>query len=91
MQVLITISGTVQGVFFRNFIRKNAVSLSIKGYVRNTKEGNVEVLAEGTEESIKKIIEKCRTGPEPAEVKNIKVNKIKTGEKFTDFTIKWTQ
>jgi len=91
MQVIIKISGIVRGVFFRDFIRKNAEALNIRGYVKNTIEGSVETLAEGREEDIKKLLERCKTGPSEAKVKNIEVKEIKTKEKFKNFTIRWTQ
>ncbi len=91
MQKRIIITGIVQGVFFRDFIRKNAEALKIKGYVRNTKEGSVEVLADGKKENIKKLVEQCKTGLSEARIKNIKVKEIKTKEKFSNFAIRWMQ
>ena len=88
MQARIIISGIVQGVFCRDFIRKNAEALNIKGYVRNTKEGNVEVLAGGKKEDIKKLVEQCKTGPLEAKIKNIEIEEIKSKEKFSNFIIR---
>ena len=71
------ISGKVQGVFFRKFIYENAVKFGLKGYVKNTEEGNVEAVFEGEKEKIKEMIDFCRKGPEKARVENIKIIKEK--------------
>ncbi len=48
-RVHMIIKGRVQGVWFRESTRREAVSLGIKGWVRNLPDGTVEVLAEGGE------------------------------------------
>ena len=48
----ITIKGYVQGVFFRKFIFDNAISLGLKGYVKNLDNGGVEVVVSGNENDI---------------------------------------
>lgn len=72
-QVRITIEGNVQGVFFRAFIKEHAKRLNLKGYVRNTEDGGVEVVAQGAEEQVRKLVELCRKGPEGSEVDKITV------------------
>jgi len=52
--VHLVISGKVQGVFYRASAKEQAEKLQINGWVKNTKEGNVEVLASGSEESLLK-------------------------------------
>ncbi len=52
----IIIKGRVQGVGYRYFVRGKAKKFSIKGLVRNLKNGSVEVFAEGDEEQIKAFI-----------------------------------
>ena len=55
-RVRIYVTGRVQGVFFRSYTRDIARQLAICGYVRNLRDGRVEILAEGTEDSLKKIV-----------------------------------
>ena len=43
----IVISGVVQGVFFRKFVKENADELEVKGFVRNLDDGKVEIVIEG--------------------------------------------
>ncbi|MDE1762157.1 MAG: acylphosphatase [Candidatus Micrarchaeota archaeon] len=56
MRATIFVSGKIQGVGFRNFVRITAKYTSIKGVVRNLKDGRVEIFAEGTEEGISKMV-----------------------------------
>lgn len=78
-QVKITIMGEVQGVFFRAFVKKEAEKLNLKGHVRNTGDG-VEVVAQGEEEKIEKLIEACRKGPEGSRVDGLSVETQKAGK-----------
>ena len=67
------IKGTVQGVFFRNFIKENADKLGLKGFVRNLDNGNVEVFIEGEIDNVDKMCDICRQGAKHAVVKDVKV------------------
>jgi acylphosphatase len=69
----ITISGTVQGVFFRREIVDLARRSGLTGWTRNLRDGRVEVLAEGEKEKIVELIRFCHTGPALARVKNVEV------------------
>jgi acylphosphatase len=69
----IEIFGRVQGVGFRFFAQQMAMKYRIDGYVRNTLQGTVEVVAEGDEESLAKFIEELRKGPPSARVRDMKI------------------
>ena len=79
----VIISGRVIGVFFRRFIYDNALKLNLKGYVKNIND-KVEVVLEGEEENINKLIQLCKKGPPSARVVNIEVieEKIKNEKTF---------
>ena len=79
--VKINIKGTVQGVFFRNFIKENADKLGILGFVRNLEDRSVEVFAEGEIDNVDKMVEVCKTGPKHAVIKNVVVKEAR----FQDF------
>ena len=66
------ISGRVQGVFFRSSTRAKAEELGLRGWARNLADGRVEVMAEGDEESLKKLLEWLHKGPPEAVVKDVK-------------------
>lgn len=67
----IIISGIVQHVFFRDFVKKNADKLHVKGYVKNLKNGEVEAVFENDEKTIEKMINLCKKGPRKARVEKI--------------------
>ncbi len=59
-------SGRVQGVFFRGFTESEASSLGIHGWVRNLRDGRVEVLAEGNKEALDELLGRIRERPPSA-------------------------
>jgi acylphosphatase len=73
--VRLLIKGKVQGVFYRASARDRAVELGIKGWVKNTPEGNVEVVATGEKENLEKFIDWCRKGPSKALVVDVVITK----------------
>ncbi len=54
--------GFVQGVGFRYFVRKNALRLELSGYAKNLADGSVEVVAEGEEKNILKLVDLLKRG-----------------------------
>jgi hydrogenase maturation protein HypF len=67
----ILVQGTVQGVGFRPFVYRRAVSLNLKGFVRNTPEG-VEIEAEGNSEAVERLIEILKSDPPPqAQIRSV--------------------
>lgn len=82
------ISGIVQGVFFRSNTREVATSLHITGWVRNLRDGRVEVIAEGPKDKIDQFIQWCHRGPSGASVDTVEINwQDATGE-FGSFEIR---
>lgn len=62
-QAHVYISGFVQGVGFRAFVRSKARKIGVTGWVRNLSDGRVEGIFQGDEEKIKKVISYCKKGP----------------------------
>ena len=90
----ILISGFVQGVGYRHFVKKEALKLGLKGWVRNLPAGRqglpkpgVEAVFQGEESLIKKAIEACRKGPFLSEVKDVKVEWEEGKGEFESFEI----
>lgn len=80
-QAHIFVSGFVQGVGYRYFVKKNARRLGLTGWVRNKHNGQVEAVLQGGKEIIEKLIELCRKGPFLAEVKDLVIEwEIRTEE-----------
>ncbi|MEK6922687.1 MAG: acylphosphatase [Nanoarchaeota archaeon] len=86
-RIRILIVGKVISIFFRAFIKENAEQLGLTGWVRNTKDGSVEAVFEGQEQSIEKIIRLCKKGPPLARIDDIKITEEKPENKFTSFNI----
>jgi acylphosphatase len=66
--VTFRIEGRVQGVGYRWWAMQTATRLGLAGWVRNRRDGSVEILAIGYPASIEALHEACRQGPEPAVV-----------------------
>ena len=79
--VRLYIKGTVQGIFFRQFIKDNAERNNVRGFVRNLEDGRVEVFIEGNQEEVEKMIELCKKGPKHSRIENVEIKE----EKFQDF------
>lgn len=82
-----TIKGKVQGVFYRVSAQRKAKALGVAGWVKNTPEGNVEILAAGTEEALQHFLEWCRQGPPGAVVTQVLVHRMATEQSFDKFEI----
>lgn len=86
-RVHIFVKGIVQGVFFRHFTLQQAKQLGIKGWVRNLPDGRVEMVCEGSEDSIEKMIKWSKKGPQGAFVEDIDITYEEYKDEFTDFRI----
>jgi len=65
--------GRVQGVGYRYFVKEKAKDLDIFGYVKNLEDGTVEVLAQGREENLQKLISELKKGPFLARVDKLDI------------------
>ncbi len=65
------VSGIVQGVGFRYATEREARRLGLSGWVRNTADGRVEILAEGTFGQVEQLLTWCHTGPSAARVSDV--------------------
>lgn len=79
--VRLYITGTVQGVFFRAFVKENAERHNTKGFVRNLEDGRIEIFLEGNAEDVNKMIEISKKGPRHAQIKHVEIKP----ERFQDF------
>ena len=85
------IAGLVQGVMFRDFVKRNAQKLGLTGTVENRPDGSVFIVAEGKEEQLKKFIPMLRKRPlisrMVASVENIEETWSEVTGEFPDFQI----
>jgi acylphosphatase len=70
----VVVSGRVQGVFFRDTMRRRAEAAGVAGWARNTPEGAVEAVFEGDPEAVDELVEFSRRGPSRAEVASVEIN-----------------
>ena len=78
--VRLYIDGTVQGVFFRMFVKENAERNNVKGFVRNLEDGRIEVFLEGDSNDVNKMMDLCKKGPKHSQIKNVEIKE----ERFQD-------
>lgn len=96
-QVRVLISGFVQGVGFRHFMRSKARNLGLTGWVKNLPaspsasqggpDGSVEAVLQGSKENIEKLITFCKKGPFLSEVENVEVKWENSSERLQSFEI----
>ena len=84
-----TVQGHVQGVFFRAFVEKYALSLNLTGYVKNISGGQVLVVAEGEKASLEKMLLLLHQGPPRAKVENVNFRWEEYIGNYKDFTIRY--
>ena len=66
-----TVSGRVQGVSFRYYTQRTALSLGVVGWVRNEFNGNVRLVAEGEREKLEELLAFVHEGPSYARVSGV--------------------
>jgi acylphosphatase len=85
MQLHAFIAGRVQGVGFRYYVIEHAQNLDLRGWVRNLWDGRVEVVAEGPQADLERLLVFLQRGPSSARVEHVDVEwMVSTGE-FTGF------
>lgn len=88
-KIEITVTGKVQGVFFRESTRGEAAKLGIAGTVKNLPNGNqVFIVARGEEEKLAELIGWCHQGPPTAVVEKVEVIDVPVeDDKYQGFTV----
>lgn len=82
-------SGRVQGVGFRMTAEDTADSLGVVGWVKNIREGRVEIVAEAEEATLERFLEVIRTGPMKNFIHRIEVSWSDASETFDEFEIRY--
>jgi acylphosphatase len=83
------IEGRVQGVGYRWWAVRTAGDLGLAGWVRNLRDGSVEILAIGDDAAIDGLAQACLQGPPPAQVRSVDRAAAKD-DGSTDFTARET-
>ena len=69
----VVVRGYVQGVFFRDSVRRLAQQRGVGGWVANRADGAVEAVFEGDPDAVERLVDFCRTGPRGAQVDSVDV------------------
>ena len=70
----VIVRGLVQGVFFRDTVRRRVQSWGVAGWIRNNWDGSVEAVFEGESDAVERLVELCRKGPSGARVDRVEVS-----------------
>lgn len=87
----VIIRGSVQGIGYRVWVEREALALDLKGWVRNRRDGSVELVVAGRPGAVTAIIERCWKGPPLARVESVDVEEAspldpvqrRSGENFS--------
>jgi len=85
----LTISGKVQGVFFRQNTKEFADSQDLTGYVQNDPSGTVTIIAEGNQNDLKKLIDFAKKGTSYSKITDVKIDWQEPQDQFKQFEIKY--
>ncbi len=88
LRIEMVVKGLVQGVSFRVYTKKKAISLGLTGYVRNLSSGDVEVVAEGKRNQLLQLIKWLRKSGSPASnVTDVMINWSEELENYNNFRV----
>jgi acylphosphatase len=87
IRVHLYIHGLVQGVFYRDTMRRVAQSLDLTGWVKNLPDGRVEAVVEGEEEKVDQLVSWCHEGPPSAHVSKVDLSREPCTGEYGFFTI----
>jgi len=82
----ILVKGIVQGVFYRQRTKENALRSGITGEIKNLPDGDVHIFATGTPEQLEEFVKWCNKGPDTAVVSQVIVEKVPV-RNFNSFRI----
>ena len=88
-RIHVFVSGRVQGVAFRWVTSDVAIQLGVKGWVRNLRDGRVEVVAEGAEETLNEFLKFLHRGPRYAKVRDVQVEWLEGTGEFNKFDVRY--
>jgi acylphosphatase len=89
-RVHVIVSGRVQGVAYRYFVERRAADIPVTGWVRNLRDGRVEIMAEGEKADLESFLGFLRQGPRMANVDDLDVLWEDYRGEYKDFRIEFT-
>jgi acylphosphatase len=89
-RVHVFVSGRVQGVAYRYFVERRASEIPVTGWVRNLRDGRVEIMAEGEKADLESFLGFLRQGPRMANVDDLGILWEDYRGEYEDFRIEFT-
>jgi acylphosphatase len=89
IQIMVVITGRVQGVFFRAHTQNAANRLNLKGYVKNLANGCVEAIFKGDPAAVNQMLDWCHKGPGASKVEHVHIKEADKTLDFTNFEIRY--
>ena len=86
----VSVSGRVQGVGFRYFVRSTAGRVGVSGFVRNMPDGTVQAEVQGNPEGVDRFLDAIREGPPGARVDQVDVNEVPAEKEKEGFEIRFS-
>ncbi|MGB8345513.1 MAG: acylphosphatase [Ktedonobacteraceae bacterium] len=83
------VRGRVQGVGFRYFVVREAAALGLRGFARNTENGDVEVVAQGARPTLERLLAALWRGPSAASVSEVRTTWQSPTEHLSGFHVRW--
>jgi acylphosphatase len=83
-----TVSGYVQGVYFRASAQKQATRLAVAGWAANQPDGSVRVVAEGSDDALQQFLSWLQHGPPAARVEHVAVEWSPATGEFRGFQVR---
>ena len=74
-RVHVFVTGSVQGVGFRQAVYEKANELGVTGWVKNLSDGRIEAVLEGPRDEVYRVVGLCRAGPKGARVAGVQVDR----------------
>ena len=81
------VSGDVQGVGYRFFVQRSSAAHQVRGYVRNLRDGRVEILAEGSAKAVEAFRHDLAAGPTYSRVGTIEELVVEPSGLYSNFRI----
>ncbi len=75
------LTGSVQSMFFEQFVLESAKRLDVRGYMRKLEDGRMEIFIEGNKDKVDEMTILCKRGTEHTQIRNVE----EKNERFQDF------
>ncbi|MDO8459495.1 MAG: acylphosphatase [Nanoarchaeota archaeon] len=85
--VKLTLTGAMQGIFFKNFMKENAQKFNVTGFVRKLEDGRMEIFIEGDREKVDAMSSICKEGPPHSQIRNVEEKEEKFQGVFSEFKV----